>query len=348
MGNVFANGLEVSGKKTTNKSAPAMMSVCLSPPSPPAGPIPIPYPVTDMASNTTDGTGSVVINKKEVGKKNGSNYKKCNGNQPATRSFGMDVVSHTIQGKTKFEAYSFDVMFEKDGAERFLDLTSTNHMNPATAFTCSTATAGAPDGPSDDDCKALDQRNKDFREKNDEVVVKKANEKKGTDAVKFGESGTVTNGAFMPGGATSGTGMVGAAPTGKLPAVGQNLCQPTSDSITKEGNKAPSSYKFPFCPGNQYEHPAGGFQAHAELNVLNNVPQPTTSADRLLLNINWAHDGLTNDPNPCEKCQTALKAACECMTIYICTEQNEPRNVCEDGYEGLGSGVAPNPTGIAE
>ena len=42
--NVFANGLEVSCEKATNQSLAAMPDICLSPPSPPAGPIPIPYP----------------------------------------------------------------------------------------------------------------------------------------------------------------------------------------------------------------------------------------------------------------------------------------------------------------
>ena len=82
MGNVFANGKEVSGKATPNKTPAAVPDVCLSPPSPPAGPIPIPYPITGMASDSADGSGSVHIKKKETGKKNGSKYSKVNGNQP--------------------------------------------------------------------------------------------------------------------------------------------------------------------------------------------------------------------------------------------------------------------------
>jgi len=48
---VFANGMEISGKASDNKSIAAMPEVCMSPPSPPAGPVPIPYPNTAMASN---------------------------------------------------------------------------------------------------------------------------------------------------------------------------------------------------------------------------------------------------------------------------------------------------------
>ena len=45
----------------------------------------------------------------------------------------MDIVSHVIEGTTRFQAYSFDVLFEKGGAERFMDLTTSNHSNTGTA-----------------------------------------------------------------------------------------------------------------------------------------------------------------------------------------------------------------------
>ena len=57
--NVFANGREVSAKKDGNQTIAAMPDVCLSPPSPPAGPIPIPYPNTAKSSDTADGSSSV-------------------------------------------------------------------------------------------------------------------------------------------------------------------------------------------------------------------------------------------------------------------------------------------------
>src|SRR5690606_10979010 len=67
---VYANGREVSGKATPNKTIAAFPDVCMSPPSPPAGPIPIPYPNFGMASDTTDGCSSVFVKGKEAGKKN--------------------------------------------------------------------------------------------------------------------------------------------------------------------------------------------------------------------------------------------------------------------------------------
>jgi hypothetical protein len=125
--NVFANGREVSATKDDNKIIAAMPDVCMSPPPPPAGPIPIPYPNFAQASDTHDGTRTVKIGGDQVGIKNASNYKKCNGDEAATKSFGMNVGSHCIQGKTVAQAWSFDVKFEGKNALRLLDLTKNNN-----------------------------------------------------------------------------------------------------------------------------------------------------------------------------------------------------------------------------
>lgn len=129
MSNVYANGREVSAKKDANKSLCAMPDVCLSPPSPPAGPVPVPYPNTARASDTSSGSKKVKIGGKEVGLKNKSNYKKSKGNEAATRSFGMGVVTHTIQGKMKHAAWSMDVKIEGQNVIRHMDMTTHNHIN---------------------------------------------------------------------------------------------------------------------------------------------------------------------------------------------------------------------------
>ncbi|HME70682.1 MAG TPA: DUF4150 domain-containing protein, partial [Myxococcota bacterium] len=131
MSDVFANGHEVSAKADSNKSMGAMPDVCLSPPSPPAGPIPIPYPNFADGSDTSDGTKTVMIAGKEVGIKDSSNYKQSKGDEAATKSLGMNVISHTIQGKMKHAAWSMDVKFEGENAIRQLDLTTHNHMDPS-------------------------------------------------------------------------------------------------------------------------------------------------------------------------------------------------------------------------
>src|SRR5262245_5735983 len=138
--NVFAKGKEISCKKDDNKSMAAMPDVCLSPPSPPAGPIPIPYPNFANASDTSDGSKTVKIGGEEVGLKNSSNYKQSKGDEGATRGLGMGVVTHTIQGKMKHAAWSFDVKIEDKNVIRHMDLTTHNHMNcPNIALTLNQA-----------------------------------------------------------------------------------------------------------------------------------------------------------------------------------------------------------------
>jgi hypothetical protein len=126
--NVFANGKEISAKDDDNQSICAMPDVCLSPPSPPAGPIPIPYPNTAEASDTDGGTRTVKIGGAEVGMKNSSNYKKSTGDEAATKSLGMGVVTHTIQGKMVHAAWSMDVKAEGANVIRHMDMTTHNHM----------------------------------------------------------------------------------------------------------------------------------------------------------------------------------------------------------------------------
>lgn len=126
--NVFANGREVSAAKDMNMSMGAMPDVCLSPPSPPAGPIPIPYPNFSRASDTDEGARSVQIGGGEVGIKNKSTYKKSNGDEAATKTLGMGVMSHQITNTTYFSAWSFDVKFEGLNALRHLDLTNHNNL----------------------------------------------------------------------------------------------------------------------------------------------------------------------------------------------------------------------------
>ena len=180
-----------------------------------------------MASNTSDGASSVMIKGKEVGKKNGSVYTKCDGNQPATRGFGAGVVSHTITGKTKFDAYSMDVRFEGAGAERFLDLTTSNHMSPSEATPSPSVAGAAPPPPPDPECKTLSDKNKEFRKKNDDKVIKTVNDKD----VTFGEFGTVAHGNFTS--ASDGHGpYIGVSATKQLEAA-------------KVGGRSPS--RLPMC-----------------------------------------------------------------------------------------------------
>src|SRR5712692_7664773 len=107
---VYANGDEIACKAGDGKVIAAFPDVCLSPPSPPAGPVPVPYPNTSFSKDMRNGSKTVKINKKEVMLKDLSFYQTSPlGDEAATRSFGGSVVTHTITGKTYFIAWSMDV-----------------------------------------------------------------------------------------------------------------------------------------------------------------------------------------------------------------------------------------------
>jgi len=128
--NVFANGNEIACKAGAGKVIAAFPDVCLSPPSPPAGPIPIPYPDSSFAKDTKKGSKTVKIKNKEVMLKDQSFYKSSPlGNEAATRSFGSGVVTHVIVGKTYFSAWSFDVKIEGLNVPRHIDITTSNHSS---------------------------------------------------------------------------------------------------------------------------------------------------------------------------------------------------------------------------
>lgn len=127
---VFVNGREISCKAADGKSIAAFPDVCLTPPPPPAGPLPIPYPNTAMASDTSGGSKSVQVGGQEVMIKDTSYFKSSTGDEAATKAQGMAVVTHTIQGKAFFTSWSMDVKVEGENAVRHMDLTTHNHNPP--------------------------------------------------------------------------------------------------------------------------------------------------------------------------------------------------------------------------
>src|SRR5215471_200089 len=135
---VYANGNSIACKAGDGKVIASMPDVCLSPPSPPAGPVPIPYPNSSFSKDMQSGSTTVTIGGKEVMLKDKSFYKTSPlGDEAATRSFGGSVITHTITGKTYFSAWSMDVKFEGENVPRHLDLTTSNH-NPYPGSTAPT------------------------------------------------------------------------------------------------------------------------------------------------------------------------------------------------------------------
>src|SRR3984957_12147986 len=93
---VFANGMEISSKSSDCKVIAGFPDVCLSPPPPPAGPIPLPYPISSFASDTAEGSSSVQIGGEPVMLKDQSYFKQCTGDEAATKSQGMGVMTGCI------------------------------------------------------------------------------------------------------------------------------------------------------------------------------------------------------------------------------------------------------------
>lgn len=130
---VFAGTWEIAAENGMNKSIARFPDVCLSPPSPPAGPIPIPYPDTSFSNTLKSGSVTVRIGGKSVALAQESYYQESVlGDESATRTFGGNVVTHQITGKTYFQAWCMDVKFEGKNVCRHFDITTSNHASAAT------------------------------------------------------------------------------------------------------------------------------------------------------------------------------------------------------------------------
>jgi hypothetical protein len=166
--NVFANGREVSCKKADGKAICAFPDVCMTPPENPATPpgVPIPYPNTGMAKDTTSGSKKVKISGQEVLLKNKSHFKKSMGDEAGSAA-KKGVITSVNRGKVFFKAWSMDVKVEKQNVVRHLDLTTHNHASdpgqtPPWAYV---DTMGMQVNNEKDPCKEMRQEVKEKCEK---------------------------------------------------------------------------------------------------------------------------------------------------------------------------------------
>ena len=129
---VYANGMEIACKAGAGKTICAMPDVCFTPPENPATPpgVPVPYPNTGFASDTTEGSKTVMISNKEIMLKNKSYFKKSTGDE-AGAAAKKGVISNTNTGSVYFIKWSMDVKFEGENVDRHLDMTTDNHASPA-------------------------------------------------------------------------------------------------------------------------------------------------------------------------------------------------------------------------
>jgi Domain of unknown function (DUF4150) len=126
---VYANGMSIACKAADGKTVAAFPDVCFTPPLTPATPpgVPIPYPNTAMASDTTNGTKTVMIAGQEVMLKNISVFKTSTGDEAGSAP-KKGVVTSTIKGEANFISWSMDVKFEGENIPRHLDLMGHNEQ----------------------------------------------------------------------------------------------------------------------------------------------------------------------------------------------------------------------------
>ena len=311
--NVFANGMGVSGKAAGHNVIAAMPDVCLSPPSPPAGPIPIPYPNFAQASDTTDGSKKVKAGGKEINLKGQSKYKSCKGDEACTKSFGAGVVSHTNTGAVKHEAGSFDVKVEGSGVARHLDLVTSNHSNPTNGSMTTDIETMSP-GMAQTECKKLDDKNQKTRDElkentKDKSIVGKDEDGKGT---------TVSS--------MSAHNRGGGGDTAATAHNNKKALEKSPSPLAPGGNdKQRNGEETPLCGNSEYKHPDPAMQksGHAEARLMAGLSH--TPAKAVLINIDWKPSSGGASKMPCPDCHKMLCAAgkdCE-HKIFLCGSEGK-------------------------
>ncbi|WP_025810233.1 PAAR-like domain-containing protein [Pseudomonas chlororaphis] len=127
---VFANGREISCKAASGKAICAFPDVCFTPPQAPPTPAgtPIPYPNTGMARDTSRGSRTVKITRREVMLKNKSYFRKSTGDEAGSAP-KKGIVTSKNKGKMYFVSWSMDVKIEGENVVRHLDMSTHNHAS---------------------------------------------------------------------------------------------------------------------------------------------------------------------------------------------------------------------------
>ncbi|MBV9644483.1 MAG: DUF4150 domain-containing protein [Verrucomicrobia bacterium] len=310
--NVFANELEVSCERADNQSLASMPDVCLSPPSPPAGPVPIPYPNFSSASDTTDGTKTVQIAGGQVGMKNQSCYKQSKGDEAATKSLGMGVSTGCIQGKNYFSAWSSDVQFEGANAVRLSDLTGSNSQSPPNAANATVSTGSPAPPPPEPDCVKLNNENEKIRKNLDDNTVDKTL----VGAEGEGEGTTVASCQVT---SSEGTSFMSAHNN-------QKATERASCDLSKGGSDAVRSGKKSTLCGN-YTHPRPTKQksGHSEARMFDESFAQSAAPSQMVFNIDWRPKSGGKSKMPCPTCHNMMcKAQEECdVKIFLCDAGKE-------------------------
>lgn len=126
---VYANSRCIAAKQASGVAATAFPDVCFSPPKPPKVGVPVPYPNTAFARDTTNGSRTVFIEGREIMQRDKSCFKTSVGDEPATQFFKKGFVTQVIKGKCYFKSWSMNVFVEGYNVCRHLDFTTHNHQD---------------------------------------------------------------------------------------------------------------------------------------------------------------------------------------------------------------------------
>jgi uncharacterized Zn-binding protein involved in type VI secretion len=116
--------------------------VCMTPPPPPAGPIPVPYVNIAQASDLTKGSKTVKIDGEPTALEDVSEVSTSSGNEPGSQP-PKGVVTATNKGKASFTLWSFTVKVEGKGVCRHGDPMFQNEMSTPPNIVCMSAVVKA-------------------------------------------------------------------------------------------------------------------------------------------------------------------------------------------------------------
>ena len=326
---VFANNMEVCGEASSHKILGATPDVCMSPPAPPAGPVPVPYPNFSQSSDLKDGSTSVKIGGKPVALKGKSTFKKSKGNEAATNNFGAGVVSHKISGAVEPQAGSFDVKIEGNPVVRTMDTATGNHAGSTNG--CMGPLVGDVNpamSDSSSDCEELDAQNKKAREDlgtsakgnpiTDKSIVGKGGSGKGT---------TVSSGKFR---SSNGTSKMATAHNN------QKAFEKTSAQLAQGGTLGPNGTRkkgLSAIPGYSHGRPSVQKSGHTEARIFDAIGDVANGGKlppgKMTFNIDWRPKNRNKSSKmPCLTCHEMMCAAKKNdIRVVICDKNNKEHEV---------------------
>jgi len=299
---VFANGREISCKKADGKTICEFPDVCFTPPENPATPpgVPVPYPNTAFAKDTTEGSKTVKISGEEIMLKNSSYFKTSSGDE-AGAAAKKGVITSTNKGKAYFISWSMDVKFEGENVVRHLDQTTNNHASPMANGSAPMAhiDAMAIGGPAPT-CEELKSKRSSLKAK-----LPASRKNKATLAV----GATIQNGKLAGVKPSASSVRVGRRYNGKYSRFAKGI----KKGGTSNAKVCGADQNFKYARGQ-----ARPKQGHAEAKLIEDFFKPPNNGNgRLLISVS---------KKPCPDCQRLIDEVNgpnnECNKVEICKNES--------------------------